>query len=93
MKFANSRSVITGHSKKVYHYLDLVEKCGFLHGVQHVSNNIFETFLDMLYFMGILERKFFEVVECGIKLILPDRIGIWDVKNRTFSHCLCTISE
>ena len=36
--------------KKVYHDLDLVEKCGFLHGVQHVSNNIFETFLDIAKF-------------------------------------------
>ena len=24
---------------------DHTEKCGFLHGVQHVSNNIFEVFL------------------------------------------------
>ena len=28
--------------EKVYHDLDYVEKCGFLHDVQHVSNNIFE---------------------------------------------------
>ena len=79
---------VTGHSKKVYHDPDLVEKCGFLYGVQHVSNNIFDTFLDianfwpfLLYFMGILGKIFFEVVECEMKLILPDRIGIWDVKN------------
>ena len=36
--------------KKVYHDLDLVEKCGFLHGVQHVSNNIFKAFLDIANF-------------------------------------------
>ena len=43
--------------------------------------------------MGILEKKIFEVVECGTKLILPDRTGICDDKNHTFSHCLCTMSE
>ena len=37
--------VITGHSKKKYRYLDHIEKFGFLHGVQHVLNNIFEVFL------------------------------------------------
>ena len=31
--------------------------------------------------MGILKKNFFEVVKCGIKLIQPDRIGIWDVKK------------
>ena len=52
-------------------FLDLggIEKCGFLHGVQHVSINIFEVFLNianfwpfLLHFMGILEKKFFEVI-------------------------------
>ena len=42
--------VITGHSKKVYRDLDRVEKCGFLHSVQHVSNNIFEGLLDIANF-------------------------------------------
>ena len=41
---------VTGHSKKVYRDLDHVEKCGFLHGVQRVSNNIFEVFLDIANF-------------------------------------------
>ena len=41
---------IRGYSKKVYHDLDLVEMCGFLHGVQHVLNNIFEGFLDIANF-------------------------------------------
>ena len=36
--------------KKVYDDLDHVEKCGFLHGVQHVLNNIFEVFLDIAKF-------------------------------------------
>ena len=36
--------------KKVYRDLDLVEMCGFLHGVQYVSNNIFEVFLDIANF-------------------------------------------
>ena len=39
-----------GLLKKVYHDLDHVEKCGFLHGVQHVLNNIFEVFLDIANF-------------------------------------------
>ena len=91
---------LTVHSKKVYRDLDQVDKCGFLHGVQHVSNNIFEVFLDianfwpfLLHFMGILEKKIFEVFSNGTKFIPPDRTGIWDVKNHTFSHCLCTLSE
>ena len=57
-------SNITGHSKKVYCDLDHVEKCGFLHGVQHALNNIFEVFLDianfwplLLYFMGIFRKQ------------------------------------
>ena len=41
---------IRGYSKKVYHDLDHVEKCGFLHGVQHVSNTIFKVFLDIANF-------------------------------------------
>ena len=52
-----------GHSKKVYHDLDHTEECGFLHGVQHASNNIFEVFLDianflpfLLYFVGIFGK-------------------------------------
>ena len=40
-----------GSFKKVYRDLDHVEKCGFLHGVQHVSNNIFEVFLDIANFL------------------------------------------
>ena len=98
--FGFHRTFITGHPKKVYRDLDHVKSCGFLHSVQHVLNNIFKAFLDianfwpfLLYFMGILGNFFFEVVKCGMKLILSDRLGIWDVKNRTFSHCLCTISE
>ena len=74
---------ITGHSKKVYRDLDHAEKCGFLHGVQHVSNNLFEVFLDianfrsfLLYFMKILVKNFFEVVENGTELIPPVRTGI-----------------
>ena len=69
--------------KKVYRDLDHVERCGFLHSVQHVLNNIFEVFLDianfcpfLLYFMGIFENQKFEVVENGANLILPDRTGI-----------------
>ena len=41
---------LRGYSKKVYHDLDLVETCGFLHGVQHVLNDIFEGFLDITNF-------------------------------------------
>ena len=58
--------------KKVYHDLDHVEKCGFLHGVQHVLNNIFEVYLDIanfwpffLYFMGIFGKQKIQVVENG----------------------------
>ena len=36
--------------KKVYDDLDHVEKCGFLHGVQHVLNNTFEVFSDIANF-------------------------------------------
>ena len=36
--------------KCIHRDLDRVEKCGFLHGVQHVSNNIFEVFLDIANF-------------------------------------------
>ena len=61
---------VTGHSKKVYLDLNHVEKCGFFHGVQHVSNNIFEVFLDienflpfLLYFMGILGNFFLKLLK------------------------------
>ena len=49
-KVIAKKEKITGHSKKVYHDLDLIETCGFLHGVQHVSINIFEAFLDVAIF-------------------------------------------
>ena len=46
--------------KKVNFVLDQLERCGFLHGVQHVSNNTSVVFFDiakflpfLLYFMGI----------------------------------------
>ena len=39
-----------GSLKKVYRDLDHVEKCGFLYGVQHVSNNTVEVFLDIANF-------------------------------------------
>ena len=91
---------IWGDQKKVNFVLDQLERCVFLHGVQHVSNDIFEVFLDianfwlfLLYFMGIFGKPKFQVVENGTKLILPDRTGIWIDKNHTFSHCLCTMSE
>ena len=64
-------ALITGHSKKKV-YRDL-EKCGFLHGVQHVSNNIFEVFLDIvnflsfsLYFMGIFGKFFLKLLKMEI---------------------------
>ena len=54
----------------MYRDLDHVEKCGFLHGVQHVSNNIFEVFLDianfcpfLLHFMGNLEKEFLKLFQ------------------------------
>ena len=54
----------------MYRDLDHVEKCGFLHGVQHVSNNIIEVFLDvanfcpfLLHFMGILKKKFLKLFQ------------------------------
>ena len=36
---------VRGQSKKVSLDLGHVEKCGFFHGVQHVSNIIFQVFL------------------------------------------------
>ena len=75
------------------------KKCGFLHGVQRVSNNIWGVFGhgNFLTIFGVFHgnfwKIFFEVVENGAKLILLDRTGIWDVENHTFSHCLCTLSE
>ena len=41
---------VTGHSKKVYCNLNYIEKCGFLHGVQCISNIIFKVFLDLANF-------------------------------------------
>ena len=46
-KMADGAAIVTGYSKKVYHDLDHAEKCGFLHSVQRVSNDIFEKFLDI----------------------------------------------
>ena len=42
--------LVKGYLKKVYHDIDQVGKCGFLHGVQHALNNIFEVFLDIANF-------------------------------------------
>ena len=67
---------ITGHSKKVYRDLDHIEKCGFLHGLQHVSYNIFVVFVDIAVFHGNSCKNFLEVVENGTKWILPERKGI-----------------
>ena len=39
--------------KKVYHDLDHLEKCGFLHSVQHVLNNIFKVFYRHCKFLTI----------------------------------------
>ena len=36
--------------KKVFLDLGHMEQCGFLHGVQRVSNNRFEVFSDVVYF-------------------------------------------
>ena len=47
----------------------------------------------LLYFMGIYGKQKFEVVENEVELILPDRTGIYDVKNYIYIHCLCTLSE
>ena len=64
--------MLTGHSKKVF--CDHVEKCGFLHDVQHVSNNLFKVFLDiakimpfLLYIVGIFRGKTFDIVKNGYK--------------------------
>ena len=83
-------------------FLDLghIEKCGFLHGVQHVSNITFQVFLGvvkfwpfLLYFMGNFGVKNFQVFKNGSKLVLPDRTGIWHVKNQTFIYHLCMLFE
>ena len=54
----------------MYRDLDHVERCGFLHSVQHVLNNIFEVFLDianfwpfLLYFMGIFGKKILKLLK------------------------------
>ena len=55
-------------------FLDLghIEKCGFLHGVQYVSNITFQVFLGVvkflpfsLFFMGNFGVKNFEVLKNG----------------------------
>ena len=60
-----------------------IEKYGFLHGVQYVSNITFQVFLGvvkflpfLLYFMGNFGVKNFQVFKTGSKLVLPDRKGI-----------------
>ena len=45
---------IRGQSKKKCLDLGHIEKCGFLHGVQHVSNIIFEVFLGVVKFWPFL---------------------------------------
>ena len=60
--------------------------CYLRHAEHHAKNRTSLHGLDH-------DTLFFEVVENGNKLILPDKTGIRDVKNHTFSHCLCTISE
>ena len=83
-------------------FLDLghIEKCGFLHAVQHVSNITFKVFVGvvkfwpyLLYFMGNFAVKIFQVFKNGSKLVLPDRTGIWHVKNQTFIYHLCMLFE
>ena len=63
--------------------LSHIEKCGFLHGVQQVSNITFQVFLGVvkfwafsLYFMVNFGVKIFEVFKNGSKLVLPDKGGI-----------------
>ena len=75
--------IIKGHSKKVYFDLNHRKKSVFLHCVQHVSNDIFDMFLEVvkfwpfvLYFMGIFGAKKFADVKKGSELSLPDRLGI-----------------
>ena len=41
---------IRGRSKNVFLDLGHIEKCGFLHGVQHVSNITFQVFLSVVKF-------------------------------------------
>ena len=41
--------------KKVFFYLDHVEKKRFLHGIQHVSINTFDMFLDVAKFLNFLQ--------------------------------------
>ena len=91
---------IRGKSKKGFLDLGHIEKCGFLHGVQHVSNIPFQVFFGvvkfwpfLLYFMGNFGVKIFQVFGNGSKLVLPDRTGIWHVENQTFIHYPCMLFE
>ena len=59
-------ALVKGYSKKVNLELDLQERSGSLHGVQHATINKFEVFLDiakfwpfLLYLMGIFGAKKF----------------------------------
>ena len=52
-----------GSSKKSVSWSRPPERCGFLHSVQYVLNNLFQVFLDvanfwpfLLYFMGIMKK-------------------------------------
>ena len=53
--------------KKVYHELDHPERCGFLHSVQHVAINTFETYLHIAKFLPFLlyikEQKNFKILQ------------------------------
>ena len=83
--------------KKVNFVLDQLETCGFLHGAQHVSNNISIVIFDianlwlfLLYFMGIFGAYIFEVVKNESELILSDSTCIGHSINNIFCYCLCT---
>ena len=71
-----------------------------MHGVQHVTINTFEAFLNiakfwpfLLYFMEIFRAKKFQIFENGSKLILPDGFGIGHVKNHNFIHSACCLNK
>ena len=67
----------------MYCELDHLERCVFLHGVQHAAINMLEVFIDivefwpiLLYFMEIFVAKKIQVFKNGSKLVPFDKLGI-----------------
>ena len=92
---------IRGQSKKSVSWSRPYREVGFFCMVFSMSQishfkyfHVVKFWLFLLYFMRNFGVKAFQIFKNGSKLVLPDRTGIWHVKNQTFIyHFACCLNK